>query len=718
MVKNMDFGDFLNENQIKAVQTTEGQIRVIAGPGSGKTMVLTSRFCHLVANLGVAPKNIICVTFTNKAANEMKSRIRKSLGDLDLGYISTLHAFCVQLLKEDIHHLQFPKNFLIIDREDQLQILTIILKEMNLTKKQFVLEDLIDEVLEAKKLTVNTYIKDIILMDNTILKEKIEKCSNLKDQIFFRYLYEQKKLFGCDFNDLINFSLYLLENFEDVKVKWQERMQYVMIDEFQDLSAKQYKLGRLLSGYHGNIFIVGDPDQTIYSWRGSHVNQFLDFPKLYPEATTIILDKNYRSTPEILTCANSLIEKNITRYPHVLSSTKDHGLKPLVYLAKNQKKEAEWILGKINELVEEKKVPLYEIGIIYRSHYLTRPLEDCFIRGGLSYRVFRGIAFYQRKEIKDLIGYLRLLIFGDDLSFLRIVNVPSRGIGEKRLEKLGIYAKTNNLTLYEALKQNIDTDLLKNTKSRQLVEAIETTRSIARKASMGDILQTLMDLSGYEQLLRETGTEERLENLAEFKRALIEHSQEEEADFSNFLDKIALSSAQEGEKSPEKVALMTVHASKGLEFAHVFVCGLNEGVFPSRKILNEPDMEEERRLFYVAITRAMDGLFLSAAEGLHHDGLFKLPSRFIFDIETDLLDYVEKLDSSMIKLIKNRKEISLPFGSWDRPFFIEGQRLHHQVMGDGTVVKVVVSEKIYVVKFDSLKTERNIRFGTELVKIE
>lgn len=430
----------LNPKQLEAVETTEGAVRVLAGAGTGKTRALTSRFCYLTDALGVAPKNVLCVTFTNRAANEMKQRIRAALGDMDLGYICTFHAFCVQLLKEDIHVLNFPKNFIILDVEDQKQLLLKIFEEMNLTLRETTIKRTIDEVLEAKKLFATSYIDYFYELNNEELKAKFTQAIDRNEEIFLRYLYEQKKCFGCDFNDIINFASYILEHFPDVLRKWQDRMQYVMVDEFQDVSKRQYKIAQMLSGKHGNLFIVGDPDQTIYSWRGSHVKLFLDFDKVYPEAHTIVLNTNYRSTPEILIASNTLIEKNVIRFPKELKPTKASGELPLFNHAKSEKEEAEWIYEEISQLCSS-GISLNKIAILHRAHYLTRPLEECFIDKGLSYKIYSGIEFYGRKEVKDIVCYLRMLTSADDIAFLRTINNPSRKIGKKKIEFLKEYAR-------------------------------------------------------------------------------------------------------------------------------------------------------------------------------------------------------------------------------------------------------------------------------------
>lgn len=340
----------LNPEQQKAVMSTEGYVRVLAGPGTGKTRALTARYCYLTETLGVSAKNILCVTFTNKAANEMKQRIRQWLGDLDLGYICTLHAFCVQFLKEEIHVLHYPKNFIILDVEDQRVLLLKIFEEMGLTLKEATIKQKIDEVLEARKLTAGSYINEIFTLSNSELEKRIQLATDVNDGLFLRYLYEQKKNYACDFNDLINFTAYILKHYPDILQKWQDRMQYVMVDEFQDVSAKQYSIAQMLSGKHHNLFIVGDPDQTIYTWRKAHVKLFLDFDKQYPDAQTIVLQTNYRSSPEILKAADTLIQKNVLRYPKVLKATKPNGPKPLFFHAQSEKEEADWISQEIKKL--------------------------------------------------------------------------------------------------------------------------------------------------------------------------------------------------------------------------------------------------------------------------------------------------------------------------------------------------------------------------------
>ncbi|GHV37710.1 DNA helicase [Synergistales bacterium] len=712
---NADAGflDRLNPEQTQAVLATEGPVRVIAGPGTGKTRALTARYCHLVENLDVPPKNILCATFTNRAAAEMKRRIRSALGDLDLGYICTFHAFCVQLLREDGHVLNYPKNFMILDVEDQKQLLLDIFRDMGLTLRETTIKRTIDEVLEAKKLYASTYIDRFYLLNNEELKVKFQHVSDRSEEIFLRYIYEQKKCFGLDFNDLINFAVYILSNFKEIRQKWQSRMQYVMVDEFQDVSERQYKIARVLSGRHGNLFIVGDPDQTIYSWRGSHVRLFLNFHKKYKSAKTILLSVNYRSTPEILSPANALIEKNTARFPLKLNAIKEKGPRSVYFHAQNDRAEADWICERIQEL-RENGVSLSDIAILYRSHYLSRALEEAIVDKGLPYKIYSGVGFYGRREIKDILCYLRMVTVGDDTAFLRTVNLPPRKIGKKKLEGLKTYAEQKTVSLYEALKENLEGELLRGTGAWRYVGAIETARKNRPSETLGNTLQTLLDMSGYEEFSRLEGDQERLDNIAELKRAVENAGKDTDATLDDFLEKAALFTNLDKDEKRETVKLMTIHTAKGMEFPAVFVCGLNEGVLPSKRSFTPEDLEEERRIAYVAMTRAADRLFLSDAEGFSEEGMRKYPSRFIFEAGKENLDYVVALDPALIDAARRVRASDTKRGESRLPAFASGDRVTHPAFGDGTVIEVNSAELSYVIRFDGLKTDRSVRFGGKL----
>jgi DNA helicase-2/ATP-dependent DNA helicase PcrA len=702
--------DSLNPEQRLAAETTEGAVRVIAGPGTGKTRALTSRYCHLVDTLGVAPKNILCATFTNRAANEMKRRVRAMLGELDLGLICTFHAFCVQLLKEDIHVLHYPKNFLVLDKEDQKDLLLKVFADMGLTLREATIQRARDEILEVRKFLATSYINDIYELDNEVLMERARQAAGRDDEIFLRYLYEQKKCFGLDFNDLINFATYILERFPEARQKWSDRMQYVMVDEFQDVSERQYKIARILAGKHGNLFIVGDPDQTIYTWRGSHVRLFLDFDRKYPAARTIELAANYRSPPELLAAAETLIAHNTVRFPKRLAALKDHGEKPLYYHARNERDEAEWIAARIGALRAAGSA-LGDVALIYRAHHLSRALEEVLVDKGLPYRIYSGIEFYGRKEVKDVVAYLRMVAHGDDIAFLRTINTPPRRIGKKKVEGLKALAQAQNLPLYAALKQNLAAPFLADSRARQYVDAIETARARRAGAHLGDLLQTLLDQSGFEEFMRLQGDQERLDNVAELKRAVAALGADEDATLDDFLARVALFSNLDDEDRQDTVKLMTIHAAKGMEFPQVFLCGLSEGVFPSRKVATPDEMEEERRLAYVAATRAKIRLYLSDAEGAANDGIFKYPSRFIFDMGEENVEYVAPLDKALAENARAQIKRDEAAMALRQAAFAAGERVTHPVFGAGTVIAVNAAEMCYSIQFDRLGTERAIQFG-------
>ncbi len=705
----------LNPAQREAVRATEGPVRVIAGPGTGKTRTLTQRYCYLVSVLGIAPKNILCATFTNRAAEEMKRRVRAESGDLEAGHIGTFHAFCARFLKDTIHLLHWPKNFIILDTEDQKQLLLKIFDEMGLTLRDMTVRRALDEILEAKKLHAASYIDDILLLDNERLKDRFTSAGDRDEEIFLRYLYEQKKCFGCDFNDLINFACHILEKFDDVRRTWQERMQYVMIDEFQDVSARQYTIGRLLSGLHGNLFIVGDPDQTIYSWRGSHSRLFLDFDKRHPGTKTVVLEENYRSTPPILAAAQALIAKNAARYPHALRAVRGGGQKPVYRHALSEKREAELIAAEILRL-REGGTKLRDCAVLYRAHYLTRALEERFIAAGLPYKMFSGVEFYGRREIKDVICYLRMVTVGDDAALLRTINTPPRKMGKKRLEELAAHARLRGLSLYDALKELHAAGRLKGTRAGRYIEAVETARALGG-ISPAETLQRLLDLSGYEEFLRLQGDQERLDNVAELKRAVELAGRQDEAGLEDFLAGAALFTDPERLDAGDAVRLMTIHAAKGTEFAHVFVCGLNEGVLPGRRAATPDELEEERRLAYVAITRARESLHLSDAEGATNDGLFKYPSRFLIDIGPERLDCSEADRILIERGFTPAPPPVPPLSRRSEAAFATGDRVLHPVFGPGLITAVRPEEGCYAVRFDSLPTERSIRLGMQMEKI-
>jgi DNA helicase-2/ATP-dependent DNA helicase PcrA len=692
---------------------TEGAVRVTAGPGTGKTRALTARFCHLVANIGVNPMNILCATFTNRAAAEMKSRIRAALGDMDLGYISTVHSFCLKLLKEDIHRLGFPKNFTVLDTSDQKTLLNKIYADMNLTLRDFTVKQALDDILEARKLEAGSYIENIHLLDNEVLRQQFIEAKDFKDEIFFRYLYEQKKSFAVDFNDLINFAYYLLMTFEDVRDKWQKRMEYVMIDEFQDMSAKQYKLAALLAGYHKNLFIVGDPDQTIYSWLGSNVELFNKFTERHQGAKSLQLVRNYRSTPQILLAASNVINHNPFRLEYAPCAERPDGVKPVFYRAHNGRLEAQWIAGQIIELLAAAGRAPSEVAVIYRAHHQSRNIEEAFIKLKLPYRLFSGTEFYKRAEIKDMVCYLRMLTSADDAAFLRTIAVPKRKMGKKRLAVLVELAEgSGGLTLYQTLKENLGHEAFKFTEAAAYIRAIEMVKGDLGKLNLGDILQKLMDLSGYESYLRLQGDQDRLDNASELKRAIVAFGQDEEATVQDFLNQAALFSNIDHDGSGSTVKLMTIHGAKGLEFPVVFLCGLSEGQLPSRLAKTQDELAEERRLCYVAMTRAKERLFLTESAEIGHDGLFKVTSRFVLEAGPQAVDFLTPPQSG------SYMQPAPDLGPAPTPVWGVGRKVTHEFFGRGTIVEVKLLQEAYLVDFESLPTPRSIRFKAHLTPLD
>ena len=710
----------LNDEQRDAVTSTEGFVRVMAGAGSGKTRALAHRFAYLVNEVGILPANILCVTFTNKAANEMRRRIRSLTGDNDTGFISTFHGFCVAVLQEDGYFVQYPKSFLVLDNSDIDSMLKIIYEERGLTLRDMTFSNARDMIEIEKCKNRPQYYLDVIAMDTDALKKKYDEAVSAKDVIFYGYLYQQKKCFGLDYNDLIKFTLYIFSKSDEIRLKWQQRLEYIMIDEFQDIDGLQYELMQALCAYHKNLFIVGDPDQTIYTWRGANVKHILDFDKNFPKVKTIMMMKNYRSTPEIIAAANSLIDKNTVRMKKQLIPTLPKGERVVYSHAKTTKEEANSIAERIKKL-SKAGVPYGDITILYRAHYIARTIEEGLMRAEIPYTVYSGVQFFDRMEIKDALSYLRLIAYRDDLSFMRIVNTPKRNIGEKRMRFLKEYAAANGCLLYDALVKSIDEPMFANTQARRFVKLIERFSSIYHTMPASELLSAVLNESGYEEALRTEGAQDRLDNLAELKQAVYEYETGcgEESRLEDFLSHVALLTNADAAAAPNAVKLMTVHTAKGLEFPYVFICGLDEGMFPSKRTSSFEAMEEERRLAFVAMTRAEKGLYLSDAEGLGLDGSFRYPSRFVFDIDRQLMDYSTELDPGLkaeaqryISSAHNRLK-----GLSRQQRLNVGDRVRHDIMGNGVIEDIDEERMAYVVKFDELPTTRKINFNANLKEV-
>lgn len=709
----------LNASQLEAVTSTEGFIRVIAGAGSGKTRALARRFAYLVNEIGILPGNILCVTFTNKSANEMRQRIHNLTGDNDTGYISTFHSFCVSVLQEDSHALQYPKSFLVLDNSDIDSMLKIIYEERGLTLRNMTFSKARDMIEIRKLIKEPKYYLDMLNMSLDTLRQKYLTATEPSDIIFYGYLYQEKKCFGLDYNDLIKFTLYIFEQNEAVKIKWQQRLEYIMIDEFQDIDELQYKLMSVLCGYHKNLFIVGDPDQTIYTWRGANVRYLLDFDKIFPSVKTIMMMQNYRSTPQIVSVVNDLIDKNKFRIKKNLMPTIADGRKVICHHADTSEREAMWIAEQIQALHGE-GTSYREITVLYRAHYITRIVEEVFLREKIPYAIYSGVQFFNRMEIKDALAYLRLIAYKDDLAFLRVVNVPKRNLGERRIKFLQEYAVKHQCSLYISLETNLDNEIFKGTKAAQFVALIENFAANYAERQISELLAAILNESGYEKMLRTEGSQERLDNLAELKQSVYEYETScgEESTLEHYLSHIALFTNSDAADNSDKVKLMTVHSAKGLEFPYVFLCAMNEGVFPSKKTDTIQKMEEERRLAFVAMTRAQKGLYLSEAEGRNFDGSPRYPSRFLLDIEPALLDYTQKPQEGLIRETKDYLVINERYlaDEENQSSLAVGQRVKHSIFGSGTVVDVDLIKAAHLVKFDNIDTPRSISFRAKLEK--
>ncbi len=697
----------LNESQINAVTATEGYIRVIAGAGTGKTKTLTHRYAYLINELGISPSNILCITFTNKAANEMKRRIKTMLGEeFDTSFVATLHSFCTRVLREEITKLFYPDNFIVLDNIDQKKILEEVYDEMGIKMDTASFKFMIDQIRYYKNLL--TYVE---YLSNPNFDYKTLKTKTQSDEIIIRYIKKQRKYFGLDFFDLINFTIYLFNNYLDVLLKWQKKLCYIMVDEFQDITAKEFKMIRRLSEYNRNLFVVGDPDQNIYEWRGANMDVIVNFEKwlnnecfenkLELKAKDIILSRNYRSCEPILLAANSLIEKNCNRVVKQLHTDVSGGDKVTYLHAKSDKDEIKYICSKIKAHVDSGG-KYSDYAVLYRSGYVSRFVEQGFLGADIPYVVYGGVGFYERMEIKDVLSYMRLVDnIDDDLSFKRVINVPRRKIGKVKLKALTEYAEQNDLSLFRALSSLCDTALFKGSMAKDFVDAIERLRETAENLSVSELLQNILLETGYELYIRESGDIDRLDNITELLRSIVTQEMEfgENLTLSTFLQDITLYKDSDTEDKSDCVKIMTIHTSKGLEFDNVFLVGLTEGIFPSARSLEERQndaLEEERRLCFVAITRARKKLYLTESEGFGVKGFSKTPSRFLFDIDENLLEIVgvipEEIKAEYIIL-------SRMFDKTDTVIYSVGDQIRHKAFGEGIIEEVDEKTKTYYIRF-------------------
>ena len=709
----------LNDRQLDSVKETEGFVRVIAGAGSGKTKALTSRYAYIVEALGINSSNILCVTFTNKAAQEMKRRVKRIVGEnADLSLITTYHGFCVRVLREDINKLQYPKSFIIMDVEDQKTVLREVFNELGISSKTFTFKQILRNI---------SYQKTSLEYLEYVLESKGKKSDNEIDKIFSRYLEKQQRNFALDFDDLINFTLYIFLNHKDILKKWQKRIHYIQVDETQDSSLKQFQLMELLSQFHNNLFVVGDPDQTIYEWRGAKPEILVDFDKQFSDTKTIIMNQNYRSTPNILNLGNHIIKNNKIRVDKDLFTLKNDGVDVVHFHAKNEYEEGLWVSNEINRLVEEKLATYSGIAILYRANHISRTIEQSLIRANIPYSVWGGIRFFERKEIKDTLAYLRLIVFEDDFSFLRVINTPSRGLGRKFVEALATDAENKNISLWDSLKKNIGEKTFNRTGAIEFLKLIERFKTLKDKLSISDLVKIILDETGMTAFYRADGDTDRLDNIKELQNSIIvlEKQDEERINLEEYLQEIALYTDMDIEDNKnDRVKLMTIHTAKGLEFPYVFLCGFTDGVLPSSmsiKERRERALEEERRLTYVAITRAEKGFYMTESEGYNFNtGLSKYPSRFLFEINEKL--YVRNGILPQEIIIEAQEQLKLEQNKQVTQIFKIGDVINHIIWNKGKIVEVNEEKKEYQIEFFELKKTKPINFDfkgiTKVIKTE
>ncbi len=621
-MKKSTFLDGLNSPQKEAVQTINGPLLVFAGAGSGKTRVLTHRIAYLIEG-GISPKNILAVTFTNKAANEMKERVRSLLFERGLNFselnIGTFHFICLKILRENADKIGYKNNFVIFDDDDQISLIKNIIKDLDLDKERFK-----PRLFQSHISTLKSGLIDFKQYE----KEASGFFGETVSKVYTKYQEYLKKHNAVDFDDIIMLSVFLFRNNPEILEKYQDKFKYILIDEYQDTNSAQYNLVNLLAKKHKNICVVGDNDQAIYGWRSADYKNILNFEKDYPNAKVVVLEENYRSTKNILSAANGVIQKNSKRREKNLFTQNGSGEKINLILASSEKKESEFIAKKIKEIAKKEKRSFSDFVVLYRANSQSRAIEEALMRFGIPYKIIGGFKFYQRKEVKDLIAYLRYIYNENDIvSFKRIVNTPTRGIGKKALE--------NYLKNGEVSKNLAD-----------FFKMINLLREDAKTMKLSVLMREIAERSSLRKFLDDKTKEgqSKWENILELFSVASMYDNEVDA-VQKFLENVALVSDQdEVDQENSLVNLMTIHAAKGLEFDIVFIVGMEDGIFPhSRSKESHEELEEERRLCYVALTRAKKHLYLLHAESRNIFGKTETnpPSRFLYDIPQDLVEFVQ-----------------------------------------------------------------------------
>lgn len=700
----MDFNT-LNDKQKQAVTTLDSHLRIVAGAGSGKTRVITSRIAYLLEEMGVRSYRILAITFTNKAANEMKERINKMLQCENSGVnISTIHSLCVRILREEIRYFDYPQNFTILDSDDQKSILRQIYKLKDINVKDFSFASVLGYISNNK----------CALVDSDGAKAMAGKYGHaqIMAEVYAMYEEKLKQMYALDFDDLLLFVYRLFNESLEIRRKWQNRYDYIHVDEFQDVDEIQYGIIKNLVGEHCRLCVVGDPDQTIYTWRGASVDIILNLDKDFEGTKSIILNENYRSTPSILKGANALIKNNVHRLEKDLFTNNTYDEKIVYYGAGEEKDEARWIMKQIAKL-HQSGVAYKDIAILYRSNYLSRSLEKELLDHSLPYRIYGGIKFFERAEIKDAISYLRLLLkdagSANELAIRRVINTPKRGIGPKAMDTLELLAESNQCDYFTALQRYPIARGKVQSEVDKFVSMIDTYRAQVDTLSISVLLKHLLEESGYLRSLEEAHEAERIENINELIHDIETYEENNpEGSLDEYLQMISLYTDANEQKEGrfDYVQLMSVHAAKGLEFDYVFVFEMSEGVFPNEKSVNEGGLqalEEERRLAYVAFTRARKKLYLTNSNGFSFVAQrIKTVSRFVRELDEDVLEesrenkpsyqkqeYRYNRGDDTISSLNNKKKGTLySEGTTKKGKIKKGDLVLHTVFGEGVVISI------------------------------
>jgi DNA helicase II / ATP-dependent DNA helicase PcrA len=716
----MDFSSLLNDKQLHAVSSDAQYNRIIAGAGSGKTRVLTYRIAYLIGTLDVSPEAILAITFTNKVAKEMHERARQLIPEISHRLkIMTYHSFAARFLRQEIHHLGYPRSFTILDDDDQEKLIKTIAQEKGYRRGD-------DIVKQSYRYITGQKSKGIAPGDIRIERERF---ANEKLCLEFYVAYEEKlkRMFNLDFDDLLIKSIFILEQFSEVRSKWQKKFLHILIDEFQDTNDVQYRLLKLLLTDSTSLYVVGDPDQTIYSWRGANQSIILDLHHTYP-IETIILDQNYRSTQTILNLANTLISHNRYRVKKDLFSTNKEG-EPITHVRlTNHEEEARWVVSDISRLIRQ-SVPLNQIVILYRANYLTLPFEKELNRYKIPFKIFGGMRFYQRKEIKDVLAYFKLLINdADDISFERIINVPRRGIGDVTIELIKKEAFDKKLSMLQFIKQiDLSTTMIKSKTIEQLVTMVQVIDAFHHKLNdnleiFSEVLKQYLDKLGYFASFKDDEEEERMENIQTLfsdMESFIKDSPT--ALFDDYIENIALTSSQDEIDADDYVSLMTVHTAKGLEFDYVYLIGLNEGVFPSIRTLEDDafmGLEEERRLCYVAFTRARLKLSLTCSSDYSFVISSNLiPSRFFKDAGLVFARPTgQNTNNRLGSITQQTPTVTIQQEKRPVQFWTVGDKINHESFGFGEVLSVI-DQSIIEVKFETMGIKKLVANHPKISKV-